>query len=328
MSSAPVAVARVTAVCPLSQCTFVPLGSFKLPPTQQWRGPRATSEPVDGRVQAWTRLALGPRSQKRLREDRTRSTHKDGEVSVRLPSFVAPLFGRYSRVQVTAAYSRHTQAYVGRARVVRRLTGSVRSKRCRLARFLQGRFLCGFCRGFFCSCQGAGEGVLFPGQRRGQSLQEGLSLSKAQPNTTRAPTRKLEGPMAQPTKEPQEEASFAMDHEVKRERTHKTAQGTHKVVAAWHAPFGASRSLVWSLGVRFPWSLLLWVCDGGGCHGSLRSLSAKNMIPRRGGNKRHVAGSSCDRDRVSKSPVDLAGVGFWLFVQSPVDLATQKRSDK
>ena len=34
------------------------------------------------------------------------------------------------------------------------------------------------------------------------------------------------------------------------------------------------------------------------------------------------------RDRVSKSPVDLASEGPWLLVQSPVDLATHKRSDK
>ena len=78
-------------------------------------------------------------------------------------------------VQVTAAYSRHTQAYVGRTRVVRRRTGSVRSSRFRLARFLRGSLLCGFYRRFR-SCRGAGEGVLFPGQRRAQSLQEGFLL--------------------------------------------------------------------------------------------------------------------------------------------------------
>ena len=54
MSSAPVAVARVTTVCPLSQCTLVPLGVLQGTSTPVWRGPRATSEPVDGRV-----LALG-----------------------------------------------------------------------------------------------------------------------------------------------------------------------------------------------------------------------------------------------------------------------------
>ena len=59
MSSAPVAVARVTTVCPLSQCMLVPLGCLLKGSTPGWRGPGATSEPVDGRVQAWTRLALG-----------------------------------------------------------------------------------------------------------------------------------------------------------------------------------------------------------------------------------------------------------------------------
>ena len=58
MSLAPVAVARVTTVCPLSQCMLVHLDSFK-GSNPVWRGPRATSEPVDGRVRAWTRLALG-----------------------------------------------------------------------------------------------------------------------------------------------------------------------------------------------------------------------------------------------------------------------------
>ena len=110
--------------------------------------------------------------------------------------------------------------YVVRARVVRRRKGSVRSTRFRLARFLRGSFLCAFCPGSR-SCRGAGEGLLFPGQPRAQSLQEGLSLVKAQSNTRRAPTRRLEGPVAQPTEKPQEDESFAMDHEVKGERTHK-----------------------------------------------------------------------------------------------------------
>ena len=56
-SSAPDAIARVTTVCPLSQCTLVPLGCL-LRDLQPSLGPRATSEPVDGRVQGWTRLAL------------------------------------------------------------------------------------------------------------------------------------------------------------------------------------------------------------------------------------------------------------------------------
>ena len=50
---------------------------------------------------------------------------------------------------------------------------------------------------------------------RKASIQEGLSLLKAQPNTTRAPTPRLEGSETQSTKEPQEEESFAMDREVK-----------------------------------------------------------------------------------------------------------------
>ena len=131
---------------------------------------RATGHQRAGR---WSDASLdttrpGTRSQKRLRKDRTRSTHKDGrrEVSVRLPIFLwLPFLVGIPSVQVTAAYSRHTQAYVGRTRVVRRPTGRVRSTRFRLARFLRGSFLCGFCRGFR-SCRRAGEVVLFAGQRR------------------------------------------------------------------------------------------------------------------------------------------------------------------
>ena len=33
--------------------------------------------------------------------------------------------------------------------------------------------------------------------------------------------RRLEGPVVQKTEEPQEEANFALDHEIKGERTHK-----------------------------------------------------------------------------------------------------------
>ena len=88
---------------------------------------------------------------------------------MRLPFLWLPFLVGIFAVQVTAAYAWHTQAYVGRTRVVRRLTGSVRSTRFRLARFLQKSFLFGFRRGFR-SCRGAGEGVLFPRQRRAQSL--------------------------------------------------------------------------------------------------------------------------------------------------------------
>ena len=116
------------------------------------------------------------------------------------------------------------------------------------------------------------------------------SLVKAQPNTTRAPTRRLEGP----TEKPQEEASFAMDHEVKGERTLKQHRAPTRL------PRPGIRPLV-RLGRWFG----LTVCGflGHFCCGfvavvGLRSLTGKNTIPRRGGNKRHAARSSCDRDRV------------------------------
>ena len=206
MSSAPVAVARVTTVCPFSQCMLVPLGCLFKGSTPVWRGPRATSEPVDGRVQAWTRLALdsfeGPPTQygEGHGPPASRSTVgcKPGhdspwdtitETSVKgsdainpqgwemgslseTPHFLwLPFLVGIPAVQVTAAI----QGIRKRTRVVRRLTGRARSTRFRLARFLRGSFLCGFCLGFR-SCRGAGEGVLFPRQRRAQSLQEGFLL--------------------------------------------------------------------------------------------------------------------------------------------------------
>ena len=207
MSSAPVAVARVTTVCPLSQ-----------PQDGEGLGPPASRSTVGckpGHDSPWDTIT------ETSVKGSDAINHKDGrrEVSEKPPFLWLPFLVRIPAVQVTAAFARHTQAHVGRARVVRRRTGSVRSTRFRLARFLRGSFLSGFCRGFR-SCRGAGEGVLFPGQRRAQSLQDGLPFWKAQPNTTRAPTRRLEGPVAQPTEEPQEEVSFAIDHEVKGERTH------------------------------------------------------------------------------------------------------------
>ena len=59
VSSAPVAVARVIAVCLLSQCMLVPLGCLLRDLQPSMEKARAINEPVDGRVQAWTRLALG-----------------------------------------------------------------------------------------------------------------------------------------------------------------------------------------------------------------------------------------------------------------------------
>ena len=108
LSSAPVAVARVTTVCPLSQCTLVPLGCLLRdlhPSTERalghqragrrsgasldstlsrdlqpvWRGPRATSERVDGRVQDWTRLFQGT-SNPVWRGPRATSEPVDGRV--------------------------------------------------------------------------------------------------------------------------------------------------------------------------------------------------------------------------------------------------------
>ena len=52
------------------------------------------------------------------------------------------------------------------------------------------------------------EGVLFPGQRRTHSLEESLSLLQAQPNSTRAPTRRLEGSEAQSTKKTSRRGKF------------------------------------------------------------------------------------------------------------------------
>ena len=78
-----------------------------------------------------------------------RPTHKDGrrEVPARLPFFfVSPLFCRYSS---STGYSRHTQAYVGSTRVVRRRTGSVRGAYGVDSHdFFEGRFFVGFVEDF------------------------------------------------------------------------------------------------------------------------------------------------------------------------------------
>ena len=89
MSSAPVAVARVTSVCPLSQCMLVFFGRLL-------RDLQPSMERATGRVQGGTRLAR---------------THKDGrrEVSER-PPFSGFLF--LAGIQVTAArasYAERTQ---------------------------------------------------------------------------------------------------------------------------------------------------------------------------------------------------------------------------
>ena len=164
MSSAPIAVARLTHGVSLVTVHVGPTWwVFQGTSTPGWRGPRATSEPVDCRVQAWTRLALG-HVHRNVCERIGRATNpqgwEKGSPSETPNFFVAPFLVGIPAVQVTAAYSRHTQAYVGRTgvgrtRVVRSRTGSVRSTRFRLARFLRGSFLCGFCRGFR-SCRGAG----------------------------------------------------------------------------------------------------------------------------------------------------------------------------
>ena len=103
MSSAPV----VSLVSLHVGLTWV---SFKGPPPQDGEG----LGPSASRSTAGCKPGRG-----------SRSTHKGGrrEVSVRLSIFVAALFVRYSSVQVAAAYSRHTEAYVGRTWVVRRRTG-------------------------------------------------------------------------------------------------------------------------------------------------------------------------------------------------------------
>ena len=60
--------------------------------------------------------------------------------------------------------------------------------------------------------------------------------------------------------------------------TSQTAHGTHKVASARRTTTAASRSLVsrW-----FPWSRLVWVCDGGGWPGTGVTLREEDD-PRKG----------------------------------------------
>ena len=159
-----------------------------------------------GRSGAWTRLALGDDHRnvcERIGRDQP-TRMGEGMSQWDFPFLWLPLVGRYScspgYSSVRRAHAGVRGAYAGRAQTYVERTQYAVSIRTISSRVVS----LWICRGFR-SCRGAGEGVLFPGQRRAQSLQEGLSLLMVQPNTTRAPTQRLEGPMAQPRKEPQEE---------------------------------------------------------------------------------------------------------------------------
>ena len=164
LTPAPVAVARVTAVCPLSQCTLVP------PPV--WRGPRATSEQVDGRVQDWDTIT---ETSVKVSDAINPQGWEKGSLS-ETSHFLWLPFGwvfQQSRLQQRIQGIRLRTWGVRRSYAVVRGAYAVRGFDSH--DFFEGRFFVGFCRGFR-SCRGAGEGVLFPGQRRAQSLQEGQSL--------------------------------------------------------------------------------------------------------------------------------------------------------
>ena len=177
MSSAPVAFARVTSVCLLSQCMLVPLGCLLR--DLQPRMERALGHQRAGRrVQAWTRLALdsfkGPPSQYGEGPPASRSTvgcklgHDSPwdtftETSVKGSDAINP-HGWEKRslsethhflrlpfltgFQVTAAKG----SYSGHTREVRGAYGdrtqSVRRTRLRLGRFLRRSFSCNFLGGF------------------------------------------------------------------------------------------------------------------------------------------------------------------------------------
>ena len=151
---------------------------------------------------------------------------------------------------------------MGRTRVVRRRTGSVRGSYAGVRGayavrgfyphgFFEGRFFVGFVEDF-AVVEGQVKVFSFlDSDERKVFIQEGLSLLKAQPNTTRAPTPRLEGSETQSTKEPQEGESFAMDREVKGERTHKQHKAPTRLSRSGSRPLVRLGRLFWSLGVRF-----------------------------------------------------------------------------
>ena len=99
-------------------------------------------------------------------------------------------------VQVTAGYARHTQAYAGRTRVVRRLTGAHAVRGFDSHDFFVGRFLVGFVVDFAVVEEQVKVFSFLDSDERKVFRKACRFFLKAQPKTTRAPTRRLEGPVA------------------------------------------------------------------------------------------------------------------------------------
>ena len=207
-----------------------PCVSLMAPSTPVWSWSRATSDGnVDGRVQAWTRLAVGHDHRNICeRIGRVQPTTMGGGKSQRdSPFFVAPLFGRYSSspgcssvfkayAGVRGAYAGRTQAYGERTQYAvstRTISSRVVSLRV-LSRFSQlsrSRLRCSLSL-TATSAKSSGrllavwsllgcfeQGVLFPegSQVMVMRVAEGLLSPKGAVNSTQPKKPQRGGPVAQ-----------------------------------------------------------------------------------------------------------------------------------